>query len=71
MESIGQKIRNNRKSQNLTMFQLAVKSGVSSEYIGKLERENITNIGIETLQKIATALGVTLRDLIPENQEVA
>ncbi len=53
-----------RKGKGLTQEQLAEKVGVTLTYIGYLELGyNIPNMHM--LQKIAKALGVKVKDLIP------
>lgn len=60
------KIRNIRLSLKLNQQKLAEMSGLSTEYIGKIERGEATNIGIETLEKIAKALKIKFTDLVNE-----
>lgn len=58
LDSIGQKIREYRISRNLHQDQLAEKSGLSTNYIGMVERgEKIPSL--ETFLKIANALNVS------------
>ena len=55
---IGQKIRDARKAKGLTLKELGEKVGVSESVVGRYEtgKQNLT---IETLQKVADALGVS------------
>lgn len=53
---IGQLIRMHRKQVGLTQEQLAEKVNTSFSYIGALERGE-RNVTIQTLDRIATALG--------------
>ncbi|MFB5269856.1 helix-turn-helix domain-containing protein [Paenibacillus enshidis] len=60
---IGRKIRQYRKLKGLTQEQLAELVGTNFSYIGKIERGEY-NVKIQTLEKIANALGVSLSALL-------
>ncbi|MFM9277991.1 helix-turn-helix domain-containing protein [Paenibacillus jiagnxiensis] len=60
---IGRKIRQYRKWKGLTQEQLAELVGINFTQIGKIERGEY-NVKIQTLEKIANALGVRLSELI-------
>lgn len=64
MLKVGKKLRRFRERAGLTLFELAVKSHVSSDYISRIELGKIKNIGVETLLKIANALQVSIHDLL-------
>lgn len=57
MNNIGQKIRELRKEQNLTLRELAKKASISFSYLGDIERGR-TNPSLETLRNIAKALRI-------------
>ena len=59
---IGQRIRNYRIKQNLSQEKLAEMSGFHPTYIGQVERGE-KNATIESIAKIASALGVSLSSL--------
>lgn len=59
---VGVNIRAARKAKGLTQFQLAEQSGLSVDFVGKVER-GTTSPSIESLKHIADALSVPLRDL--------
>jgi len=59
---IGRRIRDLRKAQNMVQEDLGPKAGLSSKYVGAIERGE-KNAPIETLIKIATALKVELHEL--------
>lgn len=59
---MGRNIRAARKAKGLSQFQLAERSGLSADFIGKVER-GTTSPSIESLKGIADALHLTLRDL--------
>ncbi|SKB00045.1 DNA-binding transcriptional regulator, XRE-family HTH domain [Caloramator quimbayensis] len=59
---IGNSIKYHRKIKGMTQQELADKSSISRSYLADVER-NRYNPSIETLQKIAEALGVSVEDL--------
>jgi transcriptional regulator with XRE-family HTH domain len=59
IKSIGQIVRNNRKSQVISQSQLAFEAGIPREQIGRIERGEI-NTTIRTLNSIAKALNVSI-----------
>jgi transcriptional regulator with XRE-family HTH domain len=65
-------IRKLRVAKGLSQEALAVDAGLDRSYIGRLERA-VENPTIETLGKLADALGVRLVDLVeePGPEEVA
>lgn len=58
------RIRKIRKLRNITQQELAESIGVSKSTISKYESGNITNIKIDTLNKIADVLGVSIAYLL-------
>ncbi len=69
--SIGENIRRIRKENKMTQKELGEKlGGISQQQIGQWENGD-KNPKIETIQKIALALHVTLRDLMPDTFEHA
>lgn len=63
LKIIGNNIRQRRKLRGLTQEQLAELVGTNFSYIGKMERGE-HNVKIETLQKVANALDVSLPSLL-------
>ena len=61
-KSLGKRIKFIRESKNLTQEQLADKTGMSLDYIGKIE-VNINHPGLKALIKIANALEVHIKEL--------
>lgn len=63
---IGARIRSLRLERGLTLPQLAEKAEVSIGLLSQLENseEGVANPSLQTLRKIATALGVTIADLL-------
>lgn len=58
----GQKVRLIRNQLNLSQEELADRAGVHRTYIGMVERAE-KNITLLTIERIAKALGVSIRDL--------
>ena len=54
---LGDQIRSIRKRQEITLKELAEKTGLSIGYISQIER-NLTDPSLSTLRKISGALGV-------------
>jgi len=61
---IGKNLKKAREDKELTQEELAEKAGLSANYYAKIERGEI-NTTIDTLRKIAKALGVKSSDLLP------
>jgi transcriptional regulator with XRE-family HTH domain len=59
---VGRNIRAARKAKGLSQFQLAERSELSADFIGKVER-GTTSPSIESLKAIATAMNLSLGDL--------
>lgn len=60
---IAKKVREFRDDRRLTQKQLADKSGLSTNYISRIERADVT-ISIDTLEKLAKALKVNSSDIL-------
>lgn len=63
--SIGQKIKNIRKSNKLTQVELAKKANISRSYLADIENDRY-NASVDTLKSIANSLDVKLSELIEE-----
>ena len=61
---LGQRIQAARRGKGWTQEDLAHHAGLDFSYLNQLENGK-RNPSLATLHKIATALGVTLKDLIP------
>ena len=59
-----------RRAAGLTQQELALKAGVSSLVIGKIERGEV-DPRLATLTAIADALGVTVVDLLEDSRRTA
>lgn len=61
--SLGKKVRSLRRSQELSQEELAENADLDRTYISGIERGK-RNVSIINLAKIATALGVTVSELV-------
>lgn len=61
--SLGKRIARVRRKADLSQEELAVKSGLSQTTIGLLEVGK-RRVSLKTLQRIASALGAKVKDLI-------
>lgn len=66
----GERIKYYRERAGLTMEQLAKKIGVQNSAINKYEKGIVTNIPIERIKLIASALDVSPEQLVEWNDEV-
>lgn len=64
MSHIGERVRNIRGRLNLSQQDLAEKSGISKTQISRLENGEQNNPQIKTVISIATALNLTIEELI-------
>ncbi len=62
---IANSIKLTRKAKKLTVQELAYRCDMERSNMSRIEAGR-TNVTIKTLNLIATALGINLRDLIPE-----
>jgi repressor LexA len=67
MKSIGERIKDARKSAGLTQLELAKKTDLSRSYIGDIEKDRY-NPSVSTLQLIATATNTPLENLLPSSK---
>ena len=63
--SIGSRIRDERKKQNLTLKKLAEKADISVSYLGDIEKER-SKPSIDRLRDIAFALGKSVAYFVDE-----
>ncbi|MDQ0162718.1 helix-turn-helix domain-containing protein [Aeribacillus alveayuensis] len=68
-KTIGERIRNFRKQKGWSQEELADKASLHSTYIGQIERGE-KNATIESIEKIANALEVSLEDLFKSIQPI-
>jgi transcriptional regulator with XRE-family HTH domain len=60
LEELGDKIKKLRKAQNLTQQELATLAGISRVTLGKLERGQMGNISLRSMDIIVDKLGYEL-----------
>lgn len=68
---IGKTLRNKRRQLGMSQMRLAFYAEVSPEYIGKIERGIIKNVGFQTLLRILEVLKLPLSDLLPSKEKQA
>ncbi len=61
---LGNKIKQIRQKKKLSQEKLAFESGLHRTYISDIERGS-RNVSIKNIEKIAKALGVSLKELMP------
>lgn len=64
MKHIGEVIQKIRKQRKLTQEELAVKADISYTSLVKIERGQVENPTIKTIQKLAIALDVSVDELL-------
>jgi transcriptional regulator with XRE-family HTH domain len=64
-EKVGFNIRRIREERGLSQEELASLAGLHRAYIGQIERGE-KNIGLKNLQKIANALDINIKDILPK-----
>ena len=67
--NIGERVREIRHGQNLSLNGLAKKAGVSPAYLSTLENGKQNSPSLEVSLKLANALGVSILDLLGEKLE--
>lgn len=65
LKELSIKIKSTRQKQGLTQEELAEKSGFHVNYIGGIERAT-RNPSLDSLVRIARALEISPKDLVPE-----
>ena len=63
LKTLGQRIKRLRKLRDLLQVDLAVRAGISTEYIGSIE-QGLRYPSLRVLQKIAKILKVNVSDLL-------
>lgn len=64
LQKIADSVRKARINNELTQVELAKKSGLSTNYISRIERADVSPT-VETLEKLAKALKVKSSDILP------
>lgn len=60
---MGNKLKKRRKELEMSVYELAEKTGLSATYISNLENEQKTNPSKETMEKISRELKITVSEL--------
>ncbi|CUU45520.1 helix-turn-helix domain-containing protein [Clostridium beijerinckii] len=68
--SIGQAIAAFAKDRKLTKYRISKESNISQTTLGEIVNEKNTNPTIDTLEKIANGLGITLSELMKKAEEL-
>lgn len=66
---LGQRLRQIRKGKKLTLKELSQLAEISVPYLSDMER-GVVNPSIDTLQKVAKAYNMTVKDLITDVDEL-
>lgn len=66
---LGERLRLIRKEHRLTLKTLSERAGLSVPYLSDVERD-VVNPSVETLQKVAKAFNMTVRDLLSGVEEL-
>ena len=69
VDELGPKIRELRVASDLSISELANRSGIAKSYLSYIERGLRTNPSIEVLEKLCTALHVDIRAVIQSSAE--
>jgi transcriptional regulator with XRE-family HTH domain len=62
--SLGQRIKQLREENSMTQGQLAMRAGISSAYVSRLEDDRNPNASAKVVVHLARALGTTIEDLL-------
>lgn len=64
VKRFGGRLREARTSRGMSQATLAERAGLTSSYLGRLER-GLSSPGIDLVERLAEALGMTAADLLP------
>ncbi|WP_100010397.1 helix-turn-helix domain-containing protein [Lentibacillus sediminis] len=67
---IGEKIKELRQDKKMSLSELAEKANVAKSYLSSIERNLQTNPSIQFIEKISNVLGVSVNELIQEENSV-
>lgn len=67
---IGNRIKRMRKAQDMTVQELAKKSGVSPGYVSEVER-GLSAVSVDKMSQIAEGLGITVESLLGSEPDVS
>lgn len=64
-------IKKIRTSKNLSLGRLAAMASISQDYLFRIEKGKVQNIGVQILERIAQALKVPMEDFFKSKDEEA
>ena len=67
VEAFSERLRELRRSRGMTQAELAKAARVTGSYVWKLEA-GVSAPGIDLVERLASALGTSLSDLLPESR---
>lgn len=70
-QEIGKRVAYFRKVKNMTLKDLSERSGISKGYLSQLENGLVRNPSLDTLQRLAGALGVHLLEILGVEPQAA
>jgi XRE family transcriptional regulator of biofilm formation len=65
---IGERVKKFRKQKKISLSELAERAGVAKSYLSSLERNLQKNPSIQFLEKISSALNVTINELLYDSE---
>ena len=68
---MGQRITSLRKLEGISQQELADRSGLTRQHIGRIEKGELVSVAYVTIQQIAEALGMTVDIIDPGLQDLA
>ena len=68
--NLAERLKSARRAKEMSVYKLSQISGVSQTHIRDLERGD-RNPSLDTLDRLAKPLGLSLSDLVRENEEVS
>lgn len=66
---VGERIRMLRRGKGMTLEQVAAASGLTAGFLSQMER-NLTGVTLTSLVSVSKALGVPLREIVPQPRQV-
>lgn len=67
MSLIGEKIKQLRQERRMSISELAERAGVAKSYLSSIERNLQSNPSIQFIEKISNVLGVSVNEIILED----
>jgi len=64
--TLGLRVREQRKLRKISQEKLALLCNIDRSYMGRIERGEV-NLTIEKIYQLAKALGVSAKDLLPDD----